>query len=410
METGEYQNLRAGLLTVRVYASTLFHPAAGAVVRIQSSSDERTLETLVADLAGRTAVIELPAPQIALSLEPQTEIRPYAEYDIVIEAAGMQRTRVKGVQVFSGVTAEQTVVLQAEIPDQPQAYDVYVIPPHTLWGRFAPKIPEAETKPIPPGAPELPIVPQSIIVHLGEPGDTFAENTQLPFKQYIKNAASCTLYPTWPKESLRAGILALISFALNRIYTKWYPTKGYNYDITNSTFFDPAFAYGRNFYENISSLVDGLFTTYIIRNGADQPLLAQYCSGSPMSCPRWLELWGSTVLAGQGLNALSILRYYYGQNVTLRQADYLAGLTFPFPGKTLTFGMISPAVYALEEQLNKISEHYVQINRILPDGHFGSQTQEAVRTFQSLFGLPVTGEVDLATWYAVQSVYASLNG
>ncbi len=408
METGDFQKSRAGLLTVRVYVSTLFNPAAGAIVRILSHPEHRTLETLVTDIAGRTPAVELPAPLIALSLEPQSEIQPYAEYDVLLEAAGMQSVRIVGVQVFPGVTAEQNVVLQPDT-DGRQEFETLFIPAHTLWGRFPPKIPEAETKPLPPGVPGLPIVPQTITVHLGEPGDS-GDNIQIPFKQYIKNAASCTLYPTWPTESLRAGILALISFSLNRIYTKWYPTKGYDFDITSSTFFDPAFAYGRNYYENISALVDGLFTTFIIRNGADQPLLAQYCNGSSITCPRWLELWGSTVLAGQGLNALSILRYYYGQSVTLQQADYVSGLTFPFPGQTLTFGMVSPAVYALEEQLNKISEYYVQINRVLPDGHFGAQTQEAVRTFQSLFGLPVTGEVDLATWYAVQSVYASLNG
>lgn len=408
METGDFQRSRTGLLTVRVYVSTLFNPAVGATVRILSHPDHRTLETLVTDLAGRTAAVELPAPQLALSLSPQMEIRPYAQYDVSVEAAGMRSVRVEGVQVFPGVTAEQNVVLQPNAYGQLE-FVTLLIPAHTLWGRFPPKIPEAETKPLPPGVPGLPIVPKTIVVHLGDPGDP-GENIQIPFKQYIKNTASCTLYPTWPAESLRAGILALISFALNRIYTKWYPTKGYDFDITNSTFFDPAYAYGRNYYENISALVDGLFTTYIIRNGADQPLLAQYCSGSPMSCPGWLELWGSVALAAQGYDALSILQYYYGQDVTLQQADYVGGLTFPFPGQTLTFGMVSPAVYAIEEQLNKISEHYVQINRILPDGYFGSQTQDAVRTFQSLFGLPVTGEVDLATWYAVQSVYASLNG
>jgi hypothetical protein len=328
----------------------------------------------------------------------------YAQYDVFITAQGYQPVRIEGVQVFANIMAIQRVLLQRQTYVGLNSLDIY-IPPHTLWGSFPRKIPEAEAKQLMGNGQPL-VIPENILVHLGAP-DEGADNVSVPFKEYIKNVASCSVYPTWPKESLKANILAILSFTLNRIFTDWYKRKGYAFTITSSTAYDQAFAYGRNTFETISVLIEELFTTYLTRPGIDQPLLAQYCDGSRVSCPRWLEQWGSAVLPGEGMDALSILRYYYGQNVFLEQAKLVENAEF-YPGMVLKIGAYSAAVNKMEEQLNAISEKYISINRLAADGHYGLQTTDAVRTFQSLFGLPVTGEIDFATWYKIQEIYADV--
>lgn len=392
---------RSGRLQVTVYAGNEGVPISGAGVRIAEPVGGPSLMEIATDIAGHAPTVELFAPSKRLSLQPQTFDRPYAEYDVFITAQGFHPIRIEGVQLFAENVAVLRVILQRQEYLDLKQMDIY-IPPHTLWGIYPRKIPEAEAKQLLVKGRQV-VIPETVQVHLGAP-DEIADTISVPFKEYIKNVASCTIYPTWPEESLRANILAILSFALNRIFTDWYQRRGYAFTVTSSTAYDQAFAYGRNTYQNIAALVEELFTTYITRPGIGQPLLAQYCDGSRVSCPHWLEQWGSAVLPGEGMDALSILRYYYGQNVFLEQAQQVENAA-PFHGEVLKSGTNNSDVNRIEAELNVISERYIAINKLAADGNYGPQTVDAVRTFQSLFGLPATGEVDFATWYKIQEIY-----
>jgi hypothetical protein len=401
---------RTGRLQVRVYTVDQGDPVQNASVRIAGRNGGQTVQTLTSDSAGQTPIVDLDAPPVQFSLTPETEVKPYAEYDVFAEASGFQPVRVEGTQILSDVTAVQNIILRPEVRLRTQPRDIYV-PQHTLWGVFPPKIPEEEVKPLPPGQgltvlPQ-PVVPEYVVVHLGAPSED-AQNVWIPFKDYIKNVASSEIYSTWPQQSIRANVLAILSFTLNRVYTEWYRNRGYNFTITNSTAYDQAFSYGRNIFDSISVIVDELFTTFVTRPGIRQPLFTQYCDGSRVSCPRWLEQWGSATLARQGLDALSILRHYYGQNVFLLQAERVAGVPVSFPGVVLSVGSQGPAVRTIQQQLNAISNNYPAINKLQADGYYGEQTAEAVRTFQSVFGLPVTGSVDFSTWYEISNIFTAV--
>jgi peptidoglycan hydrolase-like protein with peptidoglycan-binding domain len=400
-----------GFLNVNVTSVRNIAPISEATVTI--SRGGRTIEVLTTDSAGQTITVELGTPPIEFSQEP-TSLKPYAEYTVSVDAPGYVHTVIDGVQLFPQQTAIQNVRMNLTPPQptQPSPAQITInIQPNTLWGDFPPKIPEDEVKPLPDGnglivLPE-PVIPEFMIVHLGAPDDTTAQNVWVPFKDYIANVACCEIYSTWPEETIKANVLAIISFALNRVYTEWYRGKGYNFTITNTTAFDQFFDYGRNIYYNISNIVDEIFNTFITRPGARQPLLTQYCDGSRARC-QGLEQWGSKYLGDQGFDALSILRNYYGQDVYLAQAEKVQGVPISYPGEPLTIGSTGPSVRTIQEQLNSISDHYPMIPKIRVDGIFGPQTENAVRTFQQIFYLPVTGIVDLATWYKISGIYVGV--
>jgi len=279
-------------------------------------------------------------------------------------------------------------------------------------GDFPPKIPEDEVKPLPESGgfvvlPE-PVIPEFVIVHQGVPSDNSAQNVWVPFKDYIKNVASCEIYSTWPDASIRANVLAILSFTLNRVYTEWYRGKGYDFTITNSTAFDQAFTYGRNIFQEIATVVDEIFTTFITRPGIRQPLLTQYCDGSRVQCPNMMSQWGSKNRADEGYDAIGILRYYYGQDIFLMQAEKVSGVPMSYPGTALQTGSTGPSVRMIQEQLNAISNNYPAINKIRVDGVFGEQTRTAVETFQKIFNLPQTGIVDFGTWYQISNIYVAV--
>ena len=266
-----------------------------------------------------------------------------------------------------------------------------------------PEIPEQT-----PGTPNYPVIPETIVVHLGRPGQA-ARNIEVPFGEYIKNVASSEIYPTWPEEALRANILAQISFALNRIYTEWYPSRGYDFDITSSTQYDQAFVEGRDVFENISVLVDEIFNDYIRREGRINPLFAQFCSGTTVTC-EGLSQWGSVELANRGLTAEEILRYYYGDDIELVEDAPVAEIPDSYPGRPLEVGQDSGNdVYTIQLSLNRIRQNFPAIPRIPnEDGVFDLETEAAVKVFQSVFNLPVTGIVDKATWYRIKEIYTSV--
>ena len=259
---------------------------------------------------------------------------------------------------------------------------------------------------MPETLPITPYVPQYITVHLGAPGAN-AENVTVSFPDYVKNVASSEIYPTWEPEALKANILAIISFALNRVYTEFYPSRGYPFNITSSTAYDQKFIKGRSFFENIEQLVDELFTTYIRRIGYVEPLAAKFCNGTTVTCDG-LSQWGSQALAEQGYDAMSILRYYYGDNIELVTNAPVMGVRYSYPGYPLRQGDSGPSVVQMQTMLRRISQDYPAIPTIQADGIFGPNTQKAVETFQRIFGLTPDGIVGTATWYKMVYLYVGV--
>ena len=250
----------------------------------------------------------------------------------------------------------------------------------------------------------LPFIPEFITVHLG-PASSDAPNVVVPFVDYIANVASSEIYPTWPESALRANIYAQISFALNRIYTQYYRSRGYDFDITNSTSTDQSFVNGRDIFENISQIVGEIFNDYISRRGSVEPLFAQYCDGIELQC-NGLSQWGSVDLANQGYTPYEILTYYYGDDIDIVQNAPVESITTAVPRFPLRLGSAGDAVRALQIRLNRISDNYPAIPKIaLPDGVFSYDTEDAVREFQRIFDLTPDGVVGKATWYKTQFIY-----
>lgn len=253
----------------------------------------------------------------------------------------------------------------------------------------------------------LPFIPQYITVHLGSP-DSNAPNVTVPFSDYVKNVASSEIYPTWDEAALRANIYAIVSFALNRVYTEFYRSRGYDFDITNSTAIDQFFVNGRAFFENVSRIVDELFNDYLRRPGFVEPLAAKFCNGTTVTC-EGLSQWGSQNLAAQGYTPAQILRSYYG-NVEIVNNAPIRGNTPSYPGTALRRGSSGPNVVVVQVELNRISQNYPAIPKLANvDGIYGSRTEASVRAFQEIFGLEPDGIVGKATWYALVRLYTAVN-
>lgn len=252
-----------------------------------------------------------------------------------------------------------------------------------------------------------PYIPRTITVHTG-PATQWAENVTVSFPDYIKNVASSEIYPTWPEAALRANILAQISFALNRVYTEYYRSRGYDFDITGSTMNDQKFIKGRSTFDNVDQLVDELFTTYIRRQGFVEPLSARFCNGTTVTCDG-LSQWGSEKLARQGLGTMEILRRYYGDNIELVSNTPIKDIAYSYPGYPLQSGSSGNYITVLQVMLNRIARNYPAIPRIYPvDGVFGAQTEAAVKRFQSIFNLTSDGIVGQSTWYKLVFLYVGV--
>ena len=252
-----------------------------------------------------------------------------------------------------------------------------------------------------------PVIPTYITVHLGRPNQP-AENVTLPFTEYIKNVASSEIYPTWPENAIRANILAQISFALNRIYTEYYRSRGYDFDITNNTAIDQAFNKDGEVYSNISAIVDEIFNNYIVRRGRVEPLYAQFCDGYTTSC-NGLSQWGSVTLANRGLSPIEILRYYYGDDISLVYNAPISDNTQSYPGVALRRGSFGDDVVTIKRELNRISQNYPAIPKIqYINGVFDLETENAVKKLQEIFNLSPDGIVGKATWYKIKQIFASV--
>lgn len=254
--------------------------------------------------------------------------------------------------------------------------------------------------------PVTPYVPERITVHLGSPSSN-AENVTVSFSDYVKNVASSEIYPTWDESALRANILAIVSFALNRVYTEFYRSRGYDFDITNSTAYDQFFVHGRSYFENISRLVDELFNDYIRRPSFVEPLAAKFCNGTTVTC-EGLSQWGSQNLAQQGYNSTQILRNYYGDIETVMNAP-IRGINSSYPGIPLRVGSTGPNVVVVQTAINRIAQNYPAIPKIpAVDGIFGSRTEASVKGFQNIFGLAADGVVGRETWYTLVRLYTAV--
>jgi peptidoglycan hydrolase-like protein with peptidoglycan-binding domain len=365
------------------------------------------VEQLTTDASGLTDEIELTAPPLELSLDPSAAIQPYSEYDIQVSAPNFERAVFSGVQILPDAVAEQDVLLN---PQETEAEEVFVIGPHTLYGDYPPKIPEDEIKPTQDTGEIVlsrVVIPEYVIVHDGPPASP-ATNHYVRFREYIKNVASSEIYATWPEQTIYANILAILSFTLNRVYTEWYRNQGYNFTITSSTAYDHKWINGRNIYTNIGLIVDQIFTNYLSRPNVTQPILTQYCDGNRTSCPGWMTQWGSKTLGDQGYTAIQILRNFYGNSIYINTAVEVSGVPSSWPGYDLGIGASGGNVRTIQTQLNRISEVYTAIPRIAVDGAYGPQTANAVRAFQRIFNLPVTGVVDFATWYRISNIYVGV--
>ena len=401
-----------GTLQINVTSSVNAFPVERAEISISYTGvPESTLEKIQTDSSGQTETIELAAPPEEWSLDIEEDRQPYSEYTLSIKAPGFEPVNIAGTEILANVKAIQNIQMKpADVSGEED--QVFVIPAHTLYGDYPPKIAEAEIKPVTETGEIVlsrVVVPEYIVVHDGSPRDSTATNYYVKYKDYIKNVASSEIYATWPENTIRANVLAIMSFTLNRVYTEWYRNKGYDFTITSSTAFDHKWIPERNIFDSISVIVDELFADYLSRPNVRQPILTQYCDGRRVSCPNWLTQWGSKALGDQGLTAIEILRYYYGDDMYINTAQEISGIPSSWPGYTLEQGASGEKVLQMQEQLRVISEAYPAIPKVEADGIYGPATAQAVEKFQSVFGLPVTGTVDYSTWYKLSEIYVGVS-
>ena len=401
-----------GTLQINVTSSVNAFPVERAEISISYTGvPESTLEKIQTDSSGQTETIELAAPPEEWSLDIEEDRQPYSEYTLSIKAPGFEPVNIAGTEILANVKAIQNIQMKpADVSGEED--QVFVIPAHTLYGDYPPKIAEAEIKPVTETGEIVlsrVVVPEYIVVHDGSPRDSTATNYYVKYKDYIKNVASSEIYATWPENTIRANVLAIMSFTLNRVYTEWYRNKGYDFTITSSTAFDHKWIPERNIFDSISVIVDELFADYLSRPNVRQPILTQYCDGRRVSCPNWLTQWGSKALGDQGLTAIEILRYYYGDDMYINTAQEISGIPSSWPGYTLEQGASGEKVLQMQEQLRVVSEAYPAIPKVEADGIYGPATAQAVEKFQSVFGLPVTGTVDYSTWYKISEIYVGVS-
>lgn len=410
LRNAQVDNTYSGKLQINVTSTIGLIPVQDATVTISYTGiPDVTIEKLTTDSSGQTQEIELPAPPLEYSLTP-VEQQPYSEYNIQIEAPGYEPLMISGTEILPDVTAVQPVSL-TPLETTEEQDEVIVIPDHTLYGDYPPKIPEDEIKPMDESGEIVlsrVVIPEYVVVHDGVPDDSTATNYYVRYRDYIKNVVSSEIYATWPESAIYANTLAIMSFTLNRVYTEWYRNKGYNFTITSSTAYDQKWINGRNFYENIDRIVDNVFANYLSRPGVRQPIFTSYCDGRRVTCDG-LSQWGSKYLGEEGYSAIDIIHYYYGSDMYINTAQSIAGVPASWPGYDLTIGSTGEKVRQIQQQLNRIARNYPAIPAVSEDGIYGPATAEAVRTFQGIFNLPQTGVVDYPTWYSISNIYVGVS-
>ncbi len=396
---------------IRAFVTTAYEgkPVPGALVRFYFGG--QLLAEQLADESGCTPYLELDAPDAALSRDPQATCTDlFATCNAVIYADGYREVKVNSVQVFGGIHSTLPVNMEPLPLSRRNKEEVNPIVIDIPQPAVATR--GANDQDVPEEGLEVRIlsavvIPENITVHLGRP-DAVAANVTVSFTNYIKNVCCSEIYPTWPEQSLRANIYCQISLVLNRVFTEWYRGRGYNFDITNSTSFDQYFVYGRDIHDNVSRLVDEMFDQYIRKSNYLEPFYAEYCNGTTATCPG-LKQWGTVTLAEEGYSALAILRYYYGDLINIYTAPVVEGIPSSWGGTALKYGSSGGAVATIQSQLERIRQNFPLIPEIgTIDGIYGNRTVSAVKSFQSIFDLPVTGIVDKATWFSIGYIYTAV--
>ena len=407
-----------GNLIVVLRTATGALPINSGSITVTNQRNETVFyEFLTAANSGvsRTATLEAPPKSLSLDSDIESPI-PYSLYNVIIRAEGNYKTEIDGVQLFEGSNTHlpiQLIPLPEGVTDPDDERTIVIqIPEHILRtdgpsSGASPTVAQIINRDAIPAIiiGEDVFIPETVTVHLGAPEED-AQNVTLPFIDYIKNVTSSEIYPTWPRQSLEANITAQISLALNRIYTEWYRSRGYDFDITNSTAFDQAFVYGRNIFDETSDVVDEIFNRYIVRPNTVSPLFASYCNGTTTTCAG-LSQWGTVALANDGQTSEDILGFYYG-DIRIAETNDIRTPEESYPGTPLTLGAQSEDVRIIQEQLNRIAINFPQLPLIAVNGVYDARTQETVETFQRLFILPISGTVDRATWYRISQIYTSV--
>lgn len=399
------ETLDKGTLQVRVVCDIGARPIENAQIQIFSMDDpNRVIETLESNKSGISGEIELPAPPLEYSMMPSNN-QPYTEYILKVSAPGLKNVDIYGIQLFPGIKALQKVTMYT-IGQVNHGNKGIIIGPHSLFGDYPLKVKEADIKENVGTEPV--VIPEYITVHDGEPTNISAENHLIRYQDYIKNVVANAIYPTWPIETINANIFSILSFTLNRVYTKWYESQNYDFTITSSTAYDQLWIPGRNTYRNIDITIDYLFHYYLSRPGVLQPILTQSCNCVQTAYDNMLSKWGSKFLGDQNDKTLEILHYYYGNDLYLNMSNKIDGTILPWPGIDLSIDSYGETVRQIQVFLNTLSKVYEEIPVVESDGTFGESTASAVLEFQTIFELPTTGVVDFATWHKITQQYKRL--
>ena len=392
-----------GTLRIQTFAARQSAPVEGVTVTVQG--DGFTLHRIT-DTTGSAADIPVEAPACTLSLDEDNTTRPYAIVSLTAAKPGYRTVRIEGIQIFAG---QVTLAQPQMLPDTEEGRDIpnapIIIPPHALFAGSGGSGPQPALHCTPRVLDQV-IIPKNITVHLGKPAAS-ARNVTVSFRDYIANVASSEVYPTWPEQALRANIHCQISLALNRIYTEWYPSKGYTFNITNSTSYDQYYVHGRTVFEVMVRITDDIFNTYLRKSGTVNPYYSEYCDGKSVTCPG-LKQWGTVTLANNGRSALQILRYYYGSSIEIVRTKNIRSIPQSYPGTPLRQGSRGAAVFTLQRQLNRIAKDYPFLGKLTVDGVFGSRMAATVRAFQKQFNLTADGVVGRQTWYKISYIYVSV--
>lgn len=396
-----------GYLTMQARTAHEALPLQGVRVSVLDDEQNRIYE-LVTDENGETRRVALETMDKRYSQDENFTGTPFVTYNVYAQAEGFEPVYVSAIPIFDGESAHLPLVLvpmQGRNREQEQTEIMVGAPAVSMEGERQQEGPEdsGETGQV----LRQVAIPNPITVHLGTP-NAAASNVQVSFPDYVKNVASSEIYPTWPEAALRANIYAIITFALNRVFTEWYRAQGYPFDITNSTAYDQYFIYGRPIYDSISRIVDQIFNEYVRRQGQEAPYFTSYCNGSTTTC-RGLSQWGTVSLANQGYTPIRILRYYYPDDIEIAQTNIITNMLTSYPGTLLRVGSTGLDVQTIQNYLRRIRQNYPAIPAITDAaGTFGDSTRAAVVKFQNIFGLTPDGIVGKSTWYKLSSLYTAV--
>ena len=396
--------MATGYLIIQARTAHDALPLSGVQIWIMDPQETRTYH-VTTDESGETERIALETLDKSLSLDPNYSGTPYISYDVLAFAEGFNSIHIVGIPILEGETAIQPLdfIPMQERQRTPTVTEISIGRPAVSMTEDRDQVgSDADSRVL-----RQVVIPNPITVHLGSPSAS-ASNVQVSFPDYVKNVASSEIYPTWPDASLRANIYAIITFALNRIYTEWYRSRGYNFDITNNTAYDQYFIYGRNTYESISRIVDEIFNEYVRRPGQTVPFFTSFCNGTTATCAG-MSQWGTVTLANQGLTPLQILRSYYPRDVEIAETNIITGIVSSYPGTALRTGSTGLDVQTIQTYLGRIRRNYPAIPAITDEtGVFGESTRAAVAKFQSIFNLSPDGIVGKSTWNKLSYLYASV--